>query len=387
MKNSYKIAFLMILATCFIYLGCSDWTKTESIGFNEENLNIKPIEQQDTTGSNPGIDTAYYKALREWKATPNLPQTYLWYDSWIGVSPTGKNSVRGLPDSVTIIANWGAHPKWALTDVLKADMKYVQEIKGTKVVVTLFSQNVGDDVPEAQPDSVNRYNPKYDKTYFSTAPASEKEEIIRQYAKDVYKMCIDQGYDGYDQDLEGSGNMTGATEHNIFLDELSYWFGPKAMDETRLRNGRPLPERRLLLIMDHPDLTDCPAKFSPYIDYFVLQTYACSNPPCPENCSVGSVSLYNNYINSCMNQRDQYVPRSELVHRIICTENFEGCARNGGGVLNMSNIIYNLDGLNTQAGGFGIYRVGFDYDDEAGDWKFLKQGIANMYRIYRQLNP
>lgn len=29
-------------------------------------------------------------------------------------------------------------------------MEYVQKVKGTKVVVTLFSQNIGDDLPDKE---------------------------------------------------------------------------------------------------------------------------------------------------------------------------------------------------------------------------------------------
>ncbi len=52
----------------------------------------------------------------------------------------------------------------------------------------------------------------------------------------------------------------------------------------------------------------------------------------------------------------------------------------------MSNFIYRgtYGGgtLDQQIGGCGLYRVGFDY--VGGKWKFLDQGITNMYRIWRE---
>ena len=117
-KNAFGFAFAAIF-----FVGCTD---VESINDVDLNQTIKTDE--------------YYAALRKWKETPGLPQVFVWFDNWTGTSPTGENSLRGLPDSVTIVSNWGGHPKFELTSERKADMEYVQKVKGTKVVVTLFSK-------------------------------------------------------------------------------------------------------------------------------------------------------------------------------------------------------------------------------------------------------
>ena len=76
----------------------------------------------------------------------------------------------------------------------------------------------------------------------------------------------------------------------------------------------------------------------------------------------------------------------DAVKRTILTENFESYASSGGGFLDMSNFIYRGTygggALDQQIGGCGLYRVGFDY--VGGKWKFLDQGITNMYRIWRE---
>ena len=83
-----NISFLFIALSIFSS-GCSDWTEEKSINDTDLNSTIKTDE--------------YYAALRAWKNTPNLPQVFVWFDNWTGTSPTGENSLRGLPDSVTIL--------------------------------------------------------------------------------------------------------------------------------------------------------------------------------------------------------------------------------------------------------------------------------------------
>ena len=84
-KNALGFAFA---ATFFV--GCTD---VESINDVDLNQTVKTDE--------------YFAALRKWKETPGLPQVFVWFDNWTGTSPTGENSLRGLPDSVTIASNWG----------------------------------------------------------------------------------------------------------------------------------------------------------------------------------------------------------------------------------------------------------------------------------------
>lgn len=85
---------------------------------------------------------------------------------------------------------------------------------------------------------------------------------------------------------------------------------------------------------------------------------------------------------------------ADIVGRIILTENFESFASNGGYFLNMSQYVYNgiYDGqpVDRQIGGCGAYRIGFDYDHGTLEYNgypeyyWLRQGITNIYRIYRE---
>lgn len=366
LNKTFLFAFV-----CVLSVGCNDWTEIESI--NETNLN-------GTTNTDE-----YYAALREWKQTPGLPQVFVWFDNWNGVSPTGENSLRGLPDSVTIASNWGGHPKFDLTPERKADMEYVQRVKGTKVVVTLFSSVVGDDMPE---------DPIYD-----IGNSSDEDVVrpaIRKYAEAIYDAVIAAGYDGFDWDYEPTfgGNSYAYLWRNyvqsrIFVEELGYWFG--AGSQRTDRDGRKPAKPGLLFLIDgeigvgRGIGTDWE---SHYVDYFVLQAYG-SNTDTDRTKRVKGVLL-----NMSAHINADRITSEEVVRRTILTENFESYANTGGGFLGMSEFIYDPNNVNQQIGGCGLYRSGFDYvpkgkGDFGGspEYYFLRRGISNIYRIfYERLN-
>lgn len=367
MNNIKTIGFAFV--TALFVAGCTD---VESINEVDLNGTIKTDE--------------YYAALREWKQTPGLPQVFVWFDSWTGITPTGETSLRGLPDSVTIASNWGGHPKFELTPERRADMEYVQKVKGTKVVVTLFSQNVGDDLP--------------DKEIYHTAGTSRDPEVVRPaikaYAEDLYRACLECGYDGYDWDYEPGGGMgvgqlwANKVQRTIFVEELSYWFGHGAMDPKRDRGDRPMPEKRLLFLIDGEIGVRTGMDedwLSYYVDYFVLQAY-------------GGMSDWR--MEGVFRDMDKWIQQGiitpdEIVRRTIVTENFESYASTGGGFLStMANYIYtgtyNINGkevnIDQQIGGCGLYRCGFDYNQGKGDYDgsseyyYLRKGISTIYGIY-----
>lgn len=375
----FSLAFLLLN-------GCSDWTDTEAIKFgNDQNLDgtIKTDE--------------YYAALREWKKTPNLPQIFVWFDNWNGVSPTGENSLRGLPDSVTIASNWGGHPKFELSPERKADMEYVQRVKGTKVVVTLFSKACGDDMPP-----LDIYNIGESRDPAIIRPA------LKAYAEAIYDAVVESGYDGYDWDYEPSHGRNSwdpinplweiKEQRTIFVEELSYWFGLGATEPGRDRGGRKPAKPGLLFIIDGEVGT---AKFwgggmdkdwlSYYVDYFVLQAYNTTSESGTSGLDARMEGVFDdmeNWIN------EGKITKNEIVRRTLFTENFESHANTGGGFLLMSKYVYDRTGLNEQIGGCGLYRSGFDYNQGKGDYDgspeyyFLRQGITNLYRnFYDRLNP
>jgi hypothetical protein len=379
MKGKILNILLFTLAGCTFSAGCSDWTEVEPIDFN--NVDINATNKTDD----------YYTALRAWKKTPGLPQSFVWFDDWTGLSPMGANSLRGLPDSLTIASNWG-QPKWGLTEAAKADMKFVQEMKGTKVVVTLFSAKIGDSVPHQ--DAFDGVENSSDAAIIGPA--------IRAYAEAIYDQVVENGYDGFDWDYEpifagGSGNYlwTNKAQRTLFVEELSYWFGKGAQDPDRDRGGRKSAKPGLLFLIDgEVGIGGRMDKgwLSYYVDYFVLQAYGDIVESNLNSRVAGVISDMSNWIDT------EIITKEEVVRRVILTENFESYASTGGGVLVQSQFIYKPTsgadvGVDQQIGGFGIYRVGFDYDqgkiyNNSPEYYFLRQGITNLYRIYyERLNP
>lgn len=362
MKINYFKSSLLIACLAFIGTGCSDWLEVESE--NKRDLN-------ETTKTE-----AYFAALREWKKTPGLPQIYVWFDNWSGVSPAGSNSLRGLPDSVTIASNWGGHPKFELSPERKADMEYVQQVKGTKVVVTLFSAVVGDDMP---------WEDVYD--IGGSLDEAVVRPAIRRYAEAIYDAVVASGYDGFDWDFEPSyGPITNylwvnPVQNRIFIEELGYYFGSGSQRTDR--DGRKEAKPGLLLIVDGQIDRMRDYWESQYIDYFVLQAYG-------SKTEAGLASRVDMAMSAMQAHIDAgRITEKEFVSKTILTENFESFASTGGGFLMMSNYVYKPDGLNQQIGGCGIYRVGFDYQGKGkGDYNgspeyyFLRKGITNMYSTF-----
>jgi hypothetical protein len=357
-----------IIAAAGLFLtGCDSWMETETIGFEASDLNETNKSEE------------YYASLRAWKQTPGLPQSFVWFDDWIGLSPMGANSLRGLPDSLTIASNWG-QPKWGLTEAARADMRYVQEKKGTKVVVTLFSAKCGDDVPA---DEIYNIGNSSDSAVITPA--------IRKYAEAIYDRVVAEGYDGFDWDYEplgggGSGNYlwTNKAQRKRFVEELSYWFGKGSQRDGR-GDRKPARPGLLFLIDGEVGISGRMDKdwLSYYVDYFVLQAYGAASNYSLQRRVSGVITDMSDWIAKGV------ITADEVVRRTIVTENFESYAASGGGVLTQSQYVHQADGVDQQIGGFGIYRVGFDYNqgktyNGSPEYYFLRQGITNLYRIYNE---
>ena len=301
--------------------------------------------------------------LRAWKAR-QVSQVFVWFDAWSGRKGTGANSMRGLPDEGSIIANWG-QPKFNLLDWQKADMKYVQEVKGAKVVVTLFSASVGENV-DADP-------------IWSTIGTSTDESVIRpvisKYAKALYAKVIADGYDGFDWDFEPdvSGRSTADAalwrvpqQAGIFLEELSYWFGTDAKNKAdRNANGidrGAAPTKDLLLLVDG-EVHDSSFRAgvnntiaTTYVNYYVQQAYGVIGIPACQARINGIITQLQGHID---NPALPEFTKAEALSRCILTENFENgtWAATGNGIFDMATV--KIDNLPT--GGFGAYRVGLSY--------------------------
>lgn len=370
MKIKYikKVLGLVTIAIT-MFTGCDDWTEIESINNVDLNTTTKTEE--------------YFAELRKWKSTPKLPQIFVWFDNWNGESTTGEFSLRGLPDSVTLVGHWGGGK---MTPERKTDMEYVQKVKGTKVVRTILATTVGTSVEW--------------KDIYDIGNSSDPEVVrpaIRVYAEALYDGIIENGYDGFDWDYEPTGFSKNylwenKVQRTIFVEELSYWFGKGASDPNRDRDNRKPAKPGLLFVIDG-NIPKIDKEWAiQYVDYWISQTYGVSTTSGIFDKVKRSIDSFDPWI------QQGIVTPQEMANKLIITENFEKYASKGGGFLPMSKYIHKAKykvGANTieidqQIGGCGIFRVGFDYNQGEGDYNgspeyyYLRQGITNLYKNYRE---
>jgi hypothetical protein len=213
---------------------------------------------------------------------------------------------------------------------------------------------------------------------------------------------VESGYDGFDWDYEpqGGGDATAhlwrvPAQRTLFVEELSYWFGKGATDPNRDRGDRKPAKPGLLFLIDGEiGIRGRMDKdwLSYYVDYFVLQAYGTTATTTTNSLQSrvgGVITDMSDWIAAGI------ITKEEVVRRTILTENFESHAGTGGGILDQSKYIYKPtsgadEGVDQQIGGFGLYRVGFDYNQGKGDYNgspeyyFLRRGITNIYQIYNE---
>ncbi len=204
MKNIFKM--LLVPVAAFVFVACD----TDMEIKNPANL------------TDPARTPEYYEALRAYKKTDH-PVAFGWFGNWVGAGASLENSLRGLPDSVDFVSIWG---NWRnLTPERKADLEYVQSVKGTRALMCFIVQNVGDQLtPDGEDAS----------TFWG-----EGDEAIVKYANAICDTIDKYGYDGFDYDYEPhyghSGNISGnASAEKVFIETLGRRIGPKSGTEKML---------------------------------------------------------------------------------------------------------------------------------------------------------
>lgn len=186
----------------------------------------------------------YYAELRAYKASDH-EVFFGWLGGWTASGPSIANYLRGVPDSVDIISIWG--PWNNLTDSQLEDMRYVQTVKGTKVLFTVFAHGI----PE---------------------PFDATKEGIEAYASALCDSVYKYGYDGLDLDYEpgfgGQGPLVSGAGHydnmEIFVHKLGDRLGPKSNSNK-------------MLVIDGVPFHLKNAAMVDYFDYGIVQSYNSSS--------------------------------------------------------------------------------------------------------------
>lgn len=291
-----------------------------------ENIQIqRPIEH----------DEAYYENLRAYKNSKHQI-AFGWFGHWTAMGSSSSKYLTSIPDSVDVISIWGA---WSdLSPEQIKDMRYVQQVKGTKVMFTVFAH----EIPE---------------------PFDATREGIEAYASSLCDSVYKYGYDGLDLDYEpgfgGSGPLVSGPGHmdnmEIFVRKLSERLGPASGTGKLLAiDGVPY----------HLNLG-----LAELFNYGIVQAYD----------SYGDSDLQNRFNNADNNgwKPEQY----------IFTENFEKWWSTGG-TTNFrdkdGNIMNSLKGMArfnpTQGlkGGCGTYHMEYEYNHTDKEYKYLREAIQIM---------
>ena len=254
-----------------------------------------------------------------------------WFGGWKATGTSPVKYLRNLPDSVDVVSIWGT---WhSLTPSHLEDLRYVQEVYGTKVTFTIFSHNMAN----------------------FPGNFENKAENIPAVAKAVADSVFKYGYDGVDFDHECSG---------------SDLFNNAANMTTLLREMRAnLGEDKLICVDGFVEkITE---EGWQYADYAVAQAYQTGSPS----------SLQNRF-----NKVSKYI----APERFIVTENFESYWSTGGvsykdpelgtipSLLGMA--YWQPEGLTEgqHKGGVGSYHMEYEYNHSDVEYKYLRQAIQIM---------
>lgn len=366
------------------FTNCSDWTETEA-----ENL-----EQYSPT--EPAKTEAYYRALREYKASDHSI-SFGWYSGWGEGSVSTGRMLSALPDSMDMVSLWD---NAGMTPSKAEDLRYVQQVKGTKVLICTFIQWVGKgstpaeyDVDEAtreafwgwkeeplldengEPELDNNGNP------IMVAIEADAKAALTKYAQAISDTLHKYGFDGLDIDFEPNIDaVDGKLDENPtyvkwFLDILCQYLGPQS------NSGK-------MLCLDG-ELWAVPASTAPYFDYFIAQAYSVPGGTPSPTAGTSEVNM-DGRLTRIVNAYREHVSEEEITKKFIVTENMESAinALEGGyfwttrdNVRQDKKVCPSLVGMarwqplnGFRKGGFGGYR----FDAEAANkpaYKWMRTGI------------
>lgn len=350
MKKLLYAFILPILALCLTFAACEDWT------------DVEPKHSENMMGSI--FTDEYYEALRAYKASDH-PVTFGWFGNWTGNGASLEKSMAGLPDSVDFISIWG---NWReLNEAQKTDLKYVQEVKGTKALMCFIISNIGDQLTPKDYDGSAKEYWGWD----DNDPASI-ENAIKNYANAICDTIDKYGYDGFDIDYEPnfghSGNMASYDERMLLL-----------IQTFRERLGTKAETGKLIVLDGEPQTIVSEA--GPYIDYFIVQAYD----------SWGDGDL-DSRLNSTINNFEGVLSPEEVAKKYVVTENFEKWALSGGASFTdrYGNKMKSLEGMarwtpiindkKCVKGGVGTYHMEYEFiiSGYEGSYPYLRNATRIM---------
>lgn len=163
----------------------------------------------------------YYKNLRDYKKSDHSI-AWGWFTDYTQTNSLATRFL-GLPDSLDICSLWGGIPSDDSTHVdthylpeVYREMKYVQEVKGTRLVVPTIIRI--------------RTRPEfYDSIWVKQ---NDPQAAMRAYAQDLLRPIFENGLDGIDMDYEPEGDPLSGSNLDYFVEYVGQFVGPMASPDS-----------------------------------------------------------------------------------------------------------------------------------------------------------
>ena len=206
----------------------------------------------------------YYKNLRDYKKSDHSI-AWGWFADYTQ-STSLATRFLGLPDSLDICSLWGGIPSDDSTHVdthylpeVYREMKYVQEVKGTRLVVPTIIRI--------------RTRPEfYDSIWVKQ---NDPQAAMRAYAQDLLRPIFENGLDGIDMDYEPEGDPLCGGSLDYFVEYVGQFVGPMASPDSTFTypdgftiKGNP----NMLLCIDYYGSAPS-GNTNKFTNWYVNQTY------------------------------------------------------------------------------------------------------------------
>lgn len=340
---------------------CSDWTTPQAENYDDWSL----VEV--------GKDEAYYKALREYKESDHAV-AFGWYDGWGEPGVSTANMLMSVPDSMDIISLWGGFEN--PTPGKLEDLRYVTQVKGTKVVICSFVAAIGQFFTPAEHNTDDVAREKF--WGWEDGNDTAIKSAIEKWTKAIADSLDLYGYSGVDIDYEpaeyGGKLCQNAQYFTWFVEEMGKYVGPQS------------GTGKIFLIDGYFNNIPNKDRLHKYFDYFVSQAYTWG--------ATKGDSMLEGRLSGYYNVFKDFYSEEEFTKKLIVTENLESAidCLNGGyfwrcdenGKVWDKSLMPSLMGFASwqpdngfRKGGFGAYKFSGERNNTP-PYKWMRRAIQQQ---------